>query len=45
MRLSQKNFNANDRYGYTNIDNEIDAIMLVDKIIEEINDIYKIMRT
>ena len=27
--------------GYTNIDNEIDTIMLIDKIIEEINDIYE----
>ena len=39
--VAEKTFNANDRYGYTNIDNEIDAIMLVDKIIEEINDIYE----
>lgn len=39
--VAEKNFNANDRYGYTNINNEIDAVKLVDNIVKEINNIYK----
>ena len=40
-RFVAEEFNANDRYGYTNINNEIDAVKLVDNIVKEINNIYK----
>ncbi len=37
---AEKTFNANYRYGYTNIDNENDAILLVNNILFEIRNIY-----
>lgn len=39
--IAEKTFNANDRYGYTNLDNEVDATKLVDNVIGTINNIYK----